>query len=258
MYSLASWIRFPVATAAMLLSTLAVAQEFRIDTHVVDNQTNKVLSESLTLFSDGVVYDFMLKGNKEIAILDTTRRQYIALLNPSNKKMWTMNKQDLSSVVASLKTSDRSKREPFFFDPQFATKFNQKTNRLTLASEKLTYTVVTATPKFSAAVQQYREFADWTARLHSTMPGTMPPFARLTLNDALAQRGFIPVTVKLSIKERGKILTKRRHYTSHHLTTWMLNNNDRERIQQAQNALATFEPVRALEYRELASLPARR
>ena len=73
-----------VCLAAVLagLPTIAPAQEFRVDTELFENQDKKPYLQTLTIFADGVVYDFQLTDPAETTVFDA-RRGHFTLLDES-------------------------------------------------------------------------------------------------------------------------------------------------------------------------------
>ena len=58
-----------VNALGVFLSRVA-GQEFRIETDVFVDEQKEPIVETLTIFSDGVVYDFLLTGVEEITLFD--------------------------------------------------------------------------------------------------------------------------------------------------------------------------------------------
>ena len=53
------------------------AQEFGVETEVFTGENIEPFSESLTIFSGEVVYDFLLGASEEIAIFDMSRSRIV-------------------------------------------------------------------------------------------------------------------------------------------------------------------------------------
>lgn len=225
------------------------AQEFRVETDVFVGSQKKPVAQSLTLFTSGLVYDFPLMGPSEIAVLDPSRGRFV-LLDTQRKVKATLTTQELLEFTASMKAQaqDADGVVGFAVNPQFTQTFDQPTGWLTLSSKLLTYRLKGSPPKQSAAVDVYRQFADWYARLNATRPGNLPPFARLELNKAAAERGLVPEEVELTVAASrlgGKTFAVR----SHHMINWLLSNTDRKRIDEAGDFLVNYQPLKFQEYR---------
>ncbi len=228
-------------------ASVGTAQRFRIDTDVFQEGVNAPISQNITLFSEGIVYDFMMtERNKEIAIFDIENGLFV-LLDPDHKVRATLKKKDIRDINLSIRLQG-SKRDRAFFTPQFKQTYDERTGWLTLENRRITYRVRGTPPTTAGPIAQYRLFADWYARLNATKPGTMPPFPRLALNHAIEAHRIIPREVELTI-EPGNRNERKLKVRSKHLVTWALNNKDLERIQEANQFWATFKSVQLKEYR---------
>jgi hypothetical protein len=145
----------------------------------------------------------------------------------------------------------------FLLRPEFRVEMDEETGWLTLSSKQLTYRVKGVEPKWPEAVRRCRQFADGCARLNALRPGNLPPFPRIEVNKAVAQKGWIPTEVERSI-QLGKGLSSGKHLArSRHSVIWQLSNKDRERIAEADRHQANFRAVSLDEYQRLTAAPAR-
>ena len=111
----------PTALLALAVVSLAgqnSAQEFRIESEVFVDDEKVPVTESLTLFSDGIAYDFMLNGSKEIAILDLHRQQFV-LLDVKRQLRLTLSGSQVLEIVAALR-AELGEKSPEFADPAFS------------------------------------------------------------------------------------------------------------------------------------------
>ena len=154
---------------------MARAGDFRVDTDVfVDRNEEKPVAETLTLFSQGVVYDFILNGSEEITVLDI-RHGRIVLLDAERRVKTELTTDQLIEFSAKIKTLSQDEKQNALFSPQFTTRFDEESGELELVSPRLTYRATGIRPKLAAAPRQFREFADWYARLNAIRPGNLPP-----------------------------------------------------------------------------------
>ncbi|HZZ73132.1 MAG TPA: hypothetical protein VFE24_12830, partial [Pirellulales bacterium] len=108
------------------------------------------------------------------------------------------------------------------------------------------------------AAKQYREFTDDFARLNAvTNPGSLPPFPRLAVNEALGKRNALPREVELTIAAKklfGKPIIRR----TEHQFEWHVTPGDEAKIAKAGQFLAEFSKVSLDEYvRPSAAPPAK-
>lgn len=238
-----------VCMSGILMTTTATAQDFRIESEITLDDEKQPVSENLTLFAAGIVYDFSLVGPKEITIFDPRREQFV-LLDVERKMRLTLSNDQILQMNAAIRTASND-RDPFFFDPKFEESFDEDDRSLTLSNERIQYAAQGSVPDEEATILQYRQFADWYARLNATRPGTMPPFARLELNRAMAARGIVPEQVRLTIYPKHRFLSRKTEAKSKHLFVWQLSNTDRTRIEKANHYRATFDEVSFRTYRRI-------
>ncbi len=93
---------FVAPLAVMLTTCLNVsAEEFRIDTDVfVDEEVEPVI-ETLTIFSDGIVYDFLLNGVEEITLFDR-KRQRLVLMDTQRRVKTELSTDSILGFVAQM------------------------------------------------------------------------------------------------------------------------------------------------------------
>jgi hypothetical protein len=221
--------------------------DFRIDTDLFvggkQGDESKPNNQVTTLFRGGVVYDFM-SSPERVAIYDPQRHRFI-LLDPKQRTKVEIREQQLTQYVDHIRKWAADQDDPllnFLADPKFEESFDEEQGELKLSAKLYSYTVTTEQPTRVGALQQYRRFTDWYARLNSaTNPGAMPPTGRLALNRALSQHQVIPKSVRLTIRSSrsGGLVTIR----TTHRTFWSLATSDLERIEKADAQLAVFTAV---------------
>jgi hypothetical protein len=248
--------RLAMSMGLLLASALpAAAQEFRIDTELFVGKEREPAAETLTLFSGGLIYDFLLTKPEEITLFDPLRGRF-TLLDPVRKIRSGVATQEVLEYMLALESHAVAAKDPLFSfaaKPAFTPNVEeyeengQKLVRLTLTGKPLEYVAVARKPERPEAVRAVRSFSDWFARLNA-MRGNLPPGARMELNKSLAERDLIPLEITRTIG--GKVVRSR------HLVTWTLSGEDRKRIERAGTYLAEFQPVSFDEYRASAGGPA--
>ncbi len=254
---------FPARPAIWLLLVCAAAcvvhaDEFRVETDVFVGSQKEPIAENVTIFTDGLVYDFPLTGPEEITVFDRSRGRFV-LLDCRRKVKTTLTTQDLVEFTSALKAHASETDGVFAFaaNPRFQRGLDPKTDWLTLSANLMTYRAKGAKPNTETAVSTYRNFADWYARLNATRPGSLPPFARLKLNEAIAKEGWIPEEVELTVTPKMRVVGRKLIMRSHHATVWHLSNKDRERIEKAGDQMLTFQAVGFQDYRKESQVAAK-
>ena len=125
----------------------------------------------------------------------------------------------------------------FSAQPEFQVDFNEPSGALDLSSDVWTYRVATVPADQPESLLRYRVFTDWYARLNSMLHNTPPPGPRLQLNEELAKRGIIPVEINRTIANENA------QVRAAHLFSWRLSREDRARLEEAQEQLASFEKI---------------
>ncbi|MDX1945185.1 MAG: hypothetical protein SFU86_07245 [Pirellulaceae bacterium] len=259
--------RFSLATLAScavlaLTMQLALGQDFRIDTDVFLGDEKTPCSEALTIFHQGLVYDFLLAQPEEITIYDAQRGRF-TLLDPERKRKASVTTQELLDFVLQFEShAAQSKNALFAFSaaPKFATAIEELTvngqpqTKISLTAKPLEYFAVGRPCEHPEAVGLYRQFADWTARLNATRHGNLPPGARLALNATLADQQLLPLEVT-KIIPAATPLSRKLEMRTQHLVNWSLSGEDRKRIDRAGEHLVSLRSVSFDEYRTAPSAP---
>jgi hypothetical protein len=246
------------------LSAIASGGDFRIDTELFENEDKQPFLETLTIFAEGVAYDFRLTEPKEASVFDPVHGRF-TLLDESRRVKATVTTQELLDFSLSLETHAAQAKEPLFAFcalPQFETsekeveQNGQTLTELQLAAKPLSYVARGQKPPHPDAVKAYHQFADWCARLNATRSGNLPPGARLALNQALAERKLLPLEITRTIFATGTFSKNKKLDTrSQHRVNWALSGEDRKKIDRAGDMMATFEQVSYDDYRSAPAKP---
>lgn len=248
------------AFVASVTARAAEVQEFRVDTEIFVGEEKEPAAETLTLFTGGRVYDFLLTGPEEITLFDAQRGRF-TLIDPVRKVRSGISTQELLEYVLSLESHAAESKDSLFkfaAAPKFESssedvqEHGQSFVRVKLTGPPLEYVALARRPERVGAAREYRYFADWYARLNATRPGNLPPGARLEVNKALADQELLPLEVTRTITP-ALPLSKKIVARSRHLVNWTLSGEDRKRIDRVGTYLAEFPSVSFDEYRSAAA-----
>lgn len=242
--------RFAIVLVVSLFVAVTRAEEFRIETRVFAGNADLPASESVTLFQEDVVYDF-LEGSSQVAIFrrpqgDTPGR--FVLLDRDRQIRTEITTDRISSVMTKLRDWGSKQKDPylkFAANPAFNETYNEMTGELVLESPLQSYRLATAPIEKSSAQTQLQDFLNWTTQLNALVHGGPPPFPRLAVNAALARHAVVPLEVQLTTSGDSQELR------SVHLLTWRLSKQDRQRIDAAVNDMANFKQVSNKEFQEV-------
>ena len=242
-----------LAGGAAIPCPAAVAGDFRIETKIFAGEEPEPVSENVTLFHRGVVYDF-LAGPAQISVFRKPSGQEAGrfiLLDPARQIRTEFSTEEILRRTATLHNWAAASPDPllaFAANPQFKEEFDDRKGRLTLTHDAITYRVLTMESDKEAS-RQYKEFSDWYTRMGATLsPGGISPFPRLMVNTVLAKHQVIPREVQLAapgFESRPELA-----YRSEHRVLFRLSKHDLDRIDQAQEYLAKFKKVDLDEYRQ--------
>jgi hypothetical protein len=227
----------------------APAEEFRVESKVFSGKDEAATSESVTLFADDRVYDF-LTSPSETTVFDFPRGR-IVLLDLNRKLRTELTTDKLNEFTDQLRTRAGRQTDAllkFAANPKFDESHTDP-QWLQFSSPHMTYRVHPIRPDNPNVVQEYRKFSDWSARVNSMIrPGALPPFPRLAVNAALEREGEVPETVELTFAAQNRLVGKPTVLRSEHELTMRLLPTDRKRIDEAGRNLVTFPEVSLEEY----------
>jgi hypothetical protein len=232
----------------------AIGEDFRVDNAVFAGNKKEPISQSVTIFHEGVVYDCM-KTPAETVVFDRMLKKFV-LLNMENGTRAELTARDVTEFVSRFESRLRSmiEKKPsaliqFMADPKFQEKFDESAGELTLDSPSVSYTLVLSPRQSPTAAGQYREFSDWSARLNLLLtPGALPPFARLAVNAAVAKRKSIATQVTLTITSPKS--GRRQTLRSTHRIVRPLTAADLKQVDRIKKSMTDFKPVEFEKYRK--------
>lgn len=251
------------AAVAAILAGAAVTRAadagFRIESEVFVNGAAEPVSRSLTLFRDGIAWDFLesVGGDgaerkaghavREIVLHDPARERVI-LIDPSRALKTQIETVRLERLSASLatwarKSDDRLVR--WAGGPDFGEGMTESRERIELVGPRVRYTVDWIAAPSSEVAADYRRFADTAILLKALVrPGGLPPFARLAINRRVSAAHGIPTAVTLEIDSRAAVVTGRSEsLRSAHKFHPRLLTGDIDRIEEAESLVALAADV---------------
>ncbi len=239
-------------TAAFLNGT-AQSEDFRVDNAVYAGDQKEPSSESVTIFYDGAVYDFM-KAPAETVVFQKLAGRFV-LLNRTHRKRTELSTADVTMFVTKLRPIAADSKDPvvkFLAEPKFQTTMDDSAGELSLSSPIISYKLKLAQESNAAVVEQYRDFCDWYARLNTLLvPGSRPPFGRMAVNSALAEHQALAAQVVLSITTGKESKPQTAVIRSEHRVVRPLSPEDIEQVTQTREFLTSFKLVDFKHYRKI-------
>ncbi len=249
-----------IASLTVMFATLAGVpswgQEFRVETDVYVDEETKPAIETLTIFADGIVYDFLLTGVEEITLFDR-QRQRMVLMDTQRRVKTELSTESILGFVAQMQTHLNEAQRAFLLAEEMQVDTDEE-GWLSLGNDRVAYRAEGIKPKMHEAALEYQQFADWYARLNAMRVGNLPPFARIRLNSELARRGMIPKTVERTVTRKRGVSEVSQTLRSQHLANWRLSHTDRKLIDKAGTYMASFPTVSFRDYLQLPEAVARK
>jgi hypothetical protein len=242
---------------------------FRVESEVFVNNADQPVARSLTLFRDGVAWDFLepaladgddkrtAKGADDAAageiVLHDPARERIVLVDPARNIKTQIDAIRLERLSVSLaswarKSDDRLVR--WAGGPDFGEGMTESNERIELVGPRVRYAIDFTAPPTAETADIYRRFADTAILLKALVrPGGLPPFPRLAINRRVAAAGGIPSNVSLEIDSRAAMITGRADtLRCVHKFHPRLLAADLARIEEAESRVAVAAPVELAEF----------
>jgi hypothetical protein len=239
----------------------------RVESELFVNGKSEPVARSLTLFRNGVAWDFLelpaaADAGEELQlseiVLHDPARERMVVVDPVRNLKTTVEAVRLERLGVSLAkwargADDRLVR--WAGGPDFDSGLEETDAGFELVGPRVKYAVAhTAAPSDDAAAA-YRRFADTAILLRALLhPGGLPPFPRLALNRRLEAAGAIPTEVTLEIEPKfGPIQGRPDRLRCVHKSHPRLLSSDLQRIDDAESQVAAAEPVELAAFVEQAA-----
>lgn len=210
---------------------------FRIDTDIYVDLKQPPIQQTVTLFQNGICYDFGSDETGLTTIVDA-QQQKIFVLDAKRKL-----KTEVSMVALQAEIDQALAQAPESMKQVTVEEWSvddQQLKQLTVGNEDFRYITTVVQPQNAKAATQYATFADWSARLNAAHPPKIPPYIRLRLNRALAEQSFLP--------KRITRVSRQNTIYANVVPTWQLSSDDRKRIETAMQSQKEFVAVTPNEF----------
>ena len=233
----------------------------RVETEVFADHDEAPVARSLSLFRDGIAWDFLetLSQEKEKEddagpdepvefVLHDPARERIILVDPARHVKTQIDHLQLERLRASLGNWARKSDDPLMRwagGPDFSEGMEETATKIVLVGPRVRYEVAFEEADNGAVPEEYQRFADAALLVKALVhPGGLPPFPRIAINRRVAAAGGIPATVRLEIESRMAKLGRRPNVLrSKHkvLESWLAS--DHKRVAAAEERMAVAAPV---------------
>ena len=236
---------------------------FRVTSHVYTNDELVPVQRSETLCDGNTVYDLTYDPARastpsQVTVFKRTidgRPERFILLDPDRRLRTELLPETVHAFMEKLKRWAQLQPDPlvrFAAKPQFQEVFDDSTGDLSLVSDVLIYRLSTTEAKDEQRVTLHWEYSDWRALLHAlTNARSTPPFPRLSLNASLARYQRLPHEIRVILPAHKERKKNDETLRTQHRIDWRWSKQDRERVNNVENQLATYKLVDYAEFRKM-------
>lgn len=250
-------MRFSTLTFLALLFAIAVAsgvdaQQFKIESQIYINGEDQPSSSNVTMFSDGLVFDFQSKGTQshEVTILQPKQHQTILLDRLRRMKLVLDDVQLIKMADALRRETSQDEVAGFLVNERFEETINYDNGTVTLKSPTIAYALRGSRPTDLKVFPIYSNFIEAFTRLQVSDPHAFSPFPRMRLNETIRKLGWIPSEVTVTFQS-NQLMKQGLTATSKHTFISELSSADRTQISEIKAEWLNFESVDLYEFRHL-------
>jgi hypothetical protein len=231
---------FCFTMAFSLVHAQAPNVAFRVDTDVYEETQKEPVKQTLTLFQNGVYYDFAMEKSQSVTMIDP-QHERIVLIHPERRVKTTFNMPQLLTYVEDIKQQISGKQHELakMLAAVEQVRFDPAENKIRVGDDTFYYEATMQSPKSPEMAAQYADFANWSARLNAVLPPKFPPYLRLELNRQLAERGMLPDAIYRIAKHNNHTVTIR----SQLIANGRLSTEDISKLTAVGELLQTCQEV---------------
>lgn len=218
---------------------------FRVETEVFAGDSIQPAARHLILFDSGVIYDIRLDDDRIATMYDPARRRVI-LVDRLNREQVVLSTEELLTATARARAAIEQEGRAEYFGLLSQVSELEKDEpgdpqRYQIAFGDTTYTTTTIAVRKPQIAAAYNHFATLASQLNVSRQIGLPPFARMTLGQYIADMGQLPLATTLELKlKRG---VKPQRFRSQLQVVEQLSLVDRERIAEFGRVLADCKPI---------------
>ena len=233
-----------VSGATLWAQTTVGIDRFRVDNIVQMEQDDKLVKiETSTIFSDGLVFDFI--GDYGEIIIYRQDTSTFTLLDPIHRVQTELTMDSVDEFLERIKKRLEEKDDKFcrfIVSPQFEKSKNEDGGELLFQSKFIDYEIKTKPFEQKSFAKEFFLFSNAYSKLNIYLnPGTTTPFARLAINEDLEQLNLFPESFHTNVYPKGKwLFSKSIKIESRHNIVRRLSEKDHGRIMRALHFAQQF------------------
>ena len=200
---------------------------FRVDSRVIDVKTQATIATNVTYICQSRALDWSEEESQCVTIFDFTRDEAVLVDGTANRTVVIPFTELLDFAQQANLRAQSNPVVRFAANPTFQDRrWDAASGKIILRHPVWSYEATIEEISEAELVTRYRAFADWSARLNTTLPG-LPAGPRLELNQEVAAHGGVPKEVLLTRDGEGGARSELR---STHSYAWNLSDQDQTRL----------------------------
>lgn len=243
----------PVALLVLAsCGSLFAADGFKVESELlVEKSGTKV--RMLTLFSDGIVYDFIEnEGKGEMTIFEPKSDSFL-LLDPVYRIRTRLPASEIREKIEAARPEMLASKKPlavFAAKPVFELSVDEASGTLKFQCPWVDYEIKTRATEDEGIATAYFDFCDWYSYLNVRLhPGALRPLLRMEVNRILREKKRLPERVLATTWPNGKgFLAKSEKLETTHVFSRRLTEPDLNRITETLALTRHFREVPFEEY----------
>ena len=241
--------------AISALANRSSANDFRVETEVYLGADKTPVSQNLTLFTNGMVYDFQMSNEAkpkplEIVIYDSHEKSFELLDIERGIRLELKEFQLIQMLEGLRQQASQNELTKFLVEDNFEEDVDFSNRSVSLRNNHIEYWYQGSKSQDATVLPAYFEFLDQYTRLNASDPTKLPPFPRLRLNQSIKKYGWIPIEVKVTLNQ-NELINSKIEIKSEHTLVFSLSDADRERIKEAKSTWMSAKAVDLATYRGL-------
>jgi len=237
---------------AFALADSVHAQQFKIESQIYINGEDQPSSSNVTMFSEGLVFDFQTNGTQshEVTILQPKQHQTILLDRLRRIKLVLDDVQLIGMADALRRETAQDKTAGFLVNERYKETITLENGAATLKSPTIAYSIRGSRPTDIQVFPIYSNFIEAFTRLQVADPHAFSPFPRMRLNETIRKLGWVPSEVKVTFQS-NPLMKQGLTATSKHTYIDGLSSADQGKIAELKAEWLNFEEVDLYEFRHL-------
>lgn len=239
---------FLLATGWVLQPSLVASSptDFRVETDVTTAEQAAPIYQSVTIFSSGVAYDYSLGEPHRIVVIAPGENRVVFLDSKRGVKT-EIHLDNLTSFLEEARKELANSKMAAALEDANLVHVDPGTGVIMVGQNFFRYQAIPQKLSDPSIAKLFAQFADVSACINAwRSPDRSPPsFARMKLNQALADQSWIPqeiVRTTVSSSGHQSVLKSRVH------ASWQLSDDDKRLVENFRTMVESYWKVEVKDY----------